>query len=133
MHFFCNCNVSIMWKMVLECHHSILLIQPHPLRSHTVYQNPYTLLNLHRYYPFEQFTSMMRNNVQMKKKGENKKMYCKCILVRWAIAYKYAPYLLIPQPYIPCSYTLPTLHNIIKITCPTYAKIQNFWLTKRNM
>jgi hypothetical protein len=120
LHFFWSCNVLVMWKMVLEYHHSILLIQPHPLRSHNVYQNPYTLLNLHWYYLHQQFTSVMRNNVQMKKeeKGENKKMYYKCILVRWAITYKDAPYLFIPQPHTPCSYTLPTFHNINKKCMP---------------
>jgi hypothetical protein len=47
-----------------------------------------------------------------------------------AIACKDAPSLLVTQPHAPCSYTLPTLHSIVRITHPTDAKIQNFWLTK---
>lgn len=47
-----------------------------------------------------------------------------------AIACKDVPSLLVTQPHTPCSYTLPTPHSIVKITHPTDAKIQNFWLTK---
>jgi hypothetical protein len=45
-------HVSLRWTYVIKrwfLHHSILLIQPHPLRSHNVFHNPDTLLDLHWY------------------------------------------------------------------------------------
>jgi len=45
------------------------------------------------------------------------------------IACKDAPLCLLLS-FTPCSYTLPILHNIVRITHPTDARIQNFWLTK---
>jgi hypothetical protein len=62
-------HVSLGWTYAIKrwfLHHSILFIQPHPLRSYSVFHNPDTLLDLHWYYPNEQFASMMRNNFQLK-------------------------------------------------------------------
>jgi len=50
-------------------------------------------------------------------------MYYTCVFVRTTIAHIDAPSLLVPQPHAFRSYSLPNLHNMIKITRLTCSKI----------